>query len=165
MGNPRLLAVDANADMDASRFNLVIWVKRDVLNFTIKNLFPVFIVIGVSYLVFFIPPREIGTRIGLGTSTLLTTAFFDLSLSSHLADIGYVVAVEYFFYVVYLLAVFGIMVTISGFIEAKAEKHGEKEALIKRLNLIGKFVYPAVIFITFALYVYFYGLARLLPPA
>ncbi len=157
MGNPQLLASDAIADMDASRFNLVIWIKRDALNFTIKNLFPVFIVVGVSYLVFFIPPKELGTRIGLGTSTLLTTAFFDLSLSNHLPDIGYIVAAEYFFYVVYLLAVFGIVVTITGFVEAKVEKRDEREALIRRLNLAGKIIYPTAIVITFILYAYRYG--------
>ncbi|MGK7958667.1 MAG: ABC transporter substrate-binding protein, partial [Crocosphaera sp.] len=92
LGNPQFF--NSDTDIEYSSFNAIISIQRDGIGFAFKNLFPLFLIICVSYLLFFIPPEQISPRVSIGVSTLLTTAFFHQRLSNDLPEIGYLIAIE-----------------------------------------------------------------------
>lgn len=140
LGNPRL----STAGIEYSAFNVGALIRRDALSFSIKNLFPIFAVLMLSYLAFFMPADQFGLRVSLGINAIMTTAFFSLRVSSDLPPIGYLVALEYFFFMTYTLAIFVIVVSIFSFVASK----NENGAVIKRLDWLGRIAHPLVIVVT-----------------
>ena len=158
LGNPKFLALQFDDTIQYSRFNMVIQLQRDSLGFTLKNLLPVFLVIVAAYLILFIPADAIAPRAVAGLNTLLTTAFFHIRLSNDLPTIGYVVAIEYIFYAMYLLGLFGLFTSIFSYVAFKQQQ----EQTVKRLDRVGKTVYPCVLVIFASLFGYSYVINPLL---
>ena len=148
LGNPSFFDQDTN--IEYSQFNVDISINRNTASFILKNLVPVFIIVGIGYIALFIPVSAYETRIGLGTSTLLTMAFFNARLSNELPDIGYLVAIEYIFYVVYGLSLFVVFISLINHLNAS------REVLVGRLNLASRITYPLVVMITAAVISYIY---------
>ena len=94
----------------------------------------------LAYLAFFIPAGEFGMRVSLGINAIMTTAFFSLKVSSDLPSIGYLVALEYIFFMTYTLAIFVIILAIFIYI---ADKQGNKK-MIHRLTWVGRIVFPLI---------------------
>ena len=141
LGNPRLF--HSNADLQYSRFNTVINIKRNTVSFTIKNLLPLLFFIGVSYLLLFLPLDYISVEAVSGT--LLAIVFFHLSLLEGLPEgIGYVVALDYGFYVIYSLIGLELLLVVIGH---KPEIRDNKAAT-RRLILIGRIVFPTILLIS-----------------
>jgi branched-chain amino acid transport system substrate-binding protein len=139
LGNPRFFG--ANQDIEYSRFNMEISIKRDVLSFSIKNLLPLLILLIFSYSVFFIPVSEFSTTNGIIRGVLLTVAFFHLKLSSDLPGVDYLVALDYVFYMLYILFVIELIFSMM----MRARK--EDEVYVRRLFVIGRVTYPLAILI------------------
>lgn len=143
-----------------TRYSLIdvnILVQRISLEYIIKSLLPLFLTLILAYISFFLPLGH-SERFGVGSTALLTTAFFHLNLATTLPEIGYTVLMEMFFYVSYALSVLMIVLeTIS----IRLENGGEQEADEKvtaaitqkreRLNLIGRVVYPIILLTSFLL--------------
>jgi branched-chain amino acid transport system substrate-binding protein len=136
LGNPRL----SNAGVEYSIFNTDTIIKRDAVNFSIKNLFPIFAVLVLAYLAFYIPPSEFGMRVSLGINAIMTTAFFSLKVSSDLPSIGYITVLEYIFFMTYSLAIFVIVLAITIFFANKQEN----QKMINRLTWAGRILFPIV---------------------
>ena len=134
LGNPSL----SNASVEYSTFKVETTIQRDAVNFSIKNLFPIFAVLVLAYLAFFIPPSEFGLRVSLGINAIMTTAFFSLKVSSDLPSIGYITALEYIFFMTYSLAIFVIILAIIIFFANKQSN----EKLITRLTWAGRIIFP-----------------------
>jgi hypothetical protein len=90
------------------------------------------------------PADQFGLHVSLGINAIMTTAFFSLRISSDLPPIGYLVALEYIFFMTYTLAIFVIVVSIFTFVASK----NENDNLIKRLNWLGRIVHPLTILVT-----------------
>ena len=141
LGNPRLF--NSDADLQYSRFNTVIHIKRDTVSFTIKNLLPLLFFIALSYLLLFLPFDYISVEAVSGT--LLTIVFFHLSLLEGLPEgIGYVVALDYGFYVIYGLIGLELLLVVVGH---KPEIRDNKAA-IARLVVIGRIIFPTILIIS-----------------
>ena len=74
----------------------------------------------------------------------MATAFFSVRLSNELPNIGYLVAIEYLFIAVYVLALFGIFAAIVSYVEVQRGDAGQQR-WEKRLILGGKIGYPVVV--------------------
>lgn len=134
-----------------SVFDIKISLMRDSLVFIIKSLLPLLITLILAYITFYLPLGH-SERLGVGSTGLLTTAFFHLNFSNTLPEIGYTVAMEYFFYASYAMsALIVLLETISVRMQSAAEDSKKKEQKAAyerkraRLNMIGKIVYPAVL--------------------
>jgi branched-chain amino acid transport system substrate-binding protein len=157
LGSPILF--DLDSQIEYSRFNAVIEIKRDILSFVTKNLLPLLFLIAISYAIMFLPFTEISIEAISGT--LVAVAFFHLSLANGLpTGIGYAVALDYAFYTIYALIAFQILVLVIG----KYDKFKENQVALQRLLLIGKLVYPIVFLIVGAATVYLYGEPFKSPP-
>lgn len=148
LGDPQNF--DNTITTNFSQFTINILVKRNSLEFVIKSLLPLLITLILAYITFFLPLGH-SERLGVGSTALLTTAFFHLSLASSLPEIGYTVAIEYFFYSAYLMsALIVLLETISIRLETQAssaenqasDMEGQpattKEKKLKKLNDLNK---------------------------
>ena len=158
LGNPQFLELKFDDKIEHSRFNVVISLQRNSKSFIIKNLLPIFLVIIAAYLLLFLSAEAIAPRTVAGLNALLTTAFFHVRLSNDLPTVGYVVAIEYIFYLMYLLCLFGLFITVFSYVELKRNNSIQ----VKRLDQIGKTVYPTLFLISGLLFTYHYILTPLL---
>ena len=88
------------------------------------------------------------------SGTLLAIVFFHLSLLEGLPEgIGYVVALDYGFYIIYGLIALELLIVVVG------NKPGirENKAAIERLILSGRIVFPTILLISAIAFFYQYG--------
>jgi len=134
LGKKELLNTDAS--LEYSRFNFVVTIQRNFGSFSIKNLLPLFFFVLVSYLLLFLPFESITVEAVSGV--LLAVVFFHLSLLEALPDgVGYVVALDYAFYVIYGLIVLQMVMVVVG----KYPRFEENKQRLKQLIQLSRIVY------------------------
>ena len=137
-GDPNLLG--QKLDIQYSRFNINIEVRRDVLRFLTKTMLPVFFLITLAYLGFFLPGKQFETITGIMTGTILSVVFFHVDLSGRLR-VGYTVAQDYIFYLIYG------MLTVELLLSVIAWHKEDDESSVSRLFWIMRVIYPLVLVI------------------
>ncbi len=147
---------------DYSLFRVVVELQRSSLDYIVKSLLPLLITLILAYITFFLPLGH-SERMGVGSTALLTTAFFHLTLADSLPEIGYTVAMEYLFYASYLMSTLIVLLeTWSIRLEKRMEDTEDsnlKDVLNKkreRLGVAGKVVYPIILVIALAFMVLVY---------
>jgi len=138
-----------------SRFNTEIHIMRKIVNYLIKNLFLILVLIVISYITYFIPPDQFSIRISIGMSTLLTSAFSHVKLSNSI-PVAYLLALEYSFFGVYAVASLSIIISVLIYKNFKKLDHIKQDKqiinkatkLMKRLTVIGLIFHPLIIFIS-----------------
>lgn len=141
LGNPAFF--NSNSNIEYSSFNAVVVIQRDVPRFMVKNMVPLLLIILIAYTAFLFSPDQLSERFSLGTGSLLTTAFFHMSLTSELPQIGYVVAMEYVFYAIYVLY---FIIIISAFLTWVLWKQKSYKFSLS-INRISAITYEAIILI------------------
>lgn len=138
--------VDTDAQIEYSRFNAVIDIKRDIFSFSVKDLLPLMFFIVVAYLLLFLPFEYVSVEAVSGL--LLAVVFYHLSLIEKLPEgVGYVVALDYAFYIVYgLLGLELLLVTVG---HSKWFTTGKIQ--LKQLMDFGRLSFPTLLFISFGL--------------
>ena len=150
LGNPRLFNTDSS--LQYSRFNAVIGIERDTINFSIKNLLPLLFFIALSYLLLYLPFEAISVEAVSGT--LLAIVFFHLSLLEGLPEgIGYVVALDYAFYIIYGLIILELLLVVVG----NRSQIRDNEKAIERLIFTARIVFPTILFISAVILFVKYG--------
>ena len=157
LGNPQFF--DSDSDIEYSRFNTAITIKRDVLKFAIKNLLPLLATIILAYLALFLSQAQFGIKNAIGRGALMTVAFFHIKLSNDLPGIGYTIALDYVFYIIYALIILELVLTLAS--HKQHEKENENAA--RYLNLAGQVGYPIAILACGILLTRHYKIAN--PPA
>jgi len=149
LGNPQNFGNKIPTDF--SVFDIDIQIKRAALEYVLKSLLPLLITLVLAYITFYLPLGH-SERLGVGSTALITTAFFHLSLASSLPEIGYTVAMEYFFYAAYgISALIVLLETLSIRLEKISESATEEKLKAKyeqtrqTLNVIGRIVYPTIL--------------------
>lgn len=125
--------------IEYSQFNAAVEIKRYVLSFFLKNLFPTIILIILGYGIFF--TNILPTQAILGVNMILPTSLLHLRLYSELPNIAYFMLIEYVFYMIYLLALISILMALAMNANAKHEN------VVKTLQLAGKIGYPLCVLI------------------
>ncbi len=150
LGDPSFFGT--NSSIEYSRFNAVIEVKRDITSFITKNLLPLLFLVGLSYLIMFLPFKEIS--VGAVSGTLVAVAFFHLSLANGLpTGIGYAVVLDYGFYAIYGLIIFQLFLVVIG----QREDIRENKQSQQKVLLLGRIVYPVVFICVGIITFYVYG--------
>jgi len=138
-----------------SLFNATLTIKRHLLNFILKSMMPVIVLVVLGYIAFFL--RESNQKLAIGTNLILATSLFHLQMADNLPAIDYMVLLESFFYLVYVLAIFIILLAILDHIYEKQNKENAKEkgeALVRRFDIIGRISYPLILIIFVSLVAY-----------
>jgi branched-chain amino acid transport system substrate-binding protein len=186
LGDPQLIGL--NPDTEYATMNVAIPISRDVFSFILRNLLPVFFTLLLTYMAYFLPAEEFGTRTGILTGSILTIAFFHLGVSSSL-KVGYTVALDYAFYAFYAIIMIGLLTTMAEwYLHTRREKLEEQteelqnkprlnkatikenEDLIQReksseryMLQTGRIFFPASLILLSLTYVLIYGLGVKLP--
>ena len=154
LGNPGMFHAKADTAINYSRFNVVAEIERNAKSYMLKNLIPLFIVILLGYIMLFVSPEgpPFVARMSLGVIALLTAVFLKLEAAAQLPNIGYLVALDYMYFGVYVLILSGIVITVA---KHRALRRG-KEILAKRLDYFGRIFQPAYIVIGIGIFLYLY---------
>lgn len=144
-------AIDTNSDLEYSQFNAVIDISRDLLGFSLKNLLPLWFFVIVAYLLLFLPTEQLSAEVLSGL--LLAVVFYHLSLLQALPDgVGYVVALDYAFYLVYLLIGLEFVLLIV----ENTDRFQKSDISLNQLIRFSRFAFPAIILMFSGLFYWLY---------
>ena len=136
--------------IEFSQFNAMITISRHILNFILKTLLPIIFLVVLGYVAFYL--SAFAQKLTIGTNLILATSLFHLKLAAELPT-NYIVLIERFFFLVYLLAIFIILIAVS--MDRYEEGGSEKgKQFVKILNLAGKILYPLALFTFLGVTVY-----------
>lgn len=98
---------------DYSRLTLTIPVSRPVVAMTIKTFVPISLIVVCAALVFFVRPRYVEARIGLGITALLTLVALQLTSSASLPDVDYLMMIDKVYLLAYLFIIASLMRVVA----------------------------------------------------
>jgi hypothetical protein len=110
-------------------FNFYIW----------KVFFPLLLMVVLSWTVFWIDPAELGSRVQISVTTILTVIAFAFAIQANLPKVPYLTFIDLFFLVCYLF-VFATAIELTAVHVANRSGH---DAVARALNSASKIVLPA----------------------
>jgi ABC-type branched-subunit amino acid transport system substrate-binding protein len=138
---------DAQAFVQFSKFVTEISVQRDVRGFLLRNLMPLALLALVTYLALFLPPDQADIRIGFAATSILTAAVLLETVSGQL-DVGYIVAIEWGYFVYIALSAALVFVNIA----AGRLYRDKRYRAVGRLDRFARALYPVVGLVTVVIY-------------
>jgi branched-chain amino acid transport system substrate-binding protein len=135
-------------------FDTAIVVQRDVVAFMIKTLVPLFLLVLVVFATLFFPVSLTKERTTIPVTGILTSAVLLISISNQLPSLGYTMALEYMFYVFFVLCLMAMCAGFMGEILRNRAYHGHAIAV----DQIARISYAAVVLLTIAIFVWMYGI-------
>lgn len=148
-GDPNLFG--QKLDIQYSRFNINIEIRRDVLRFMAKTMLPVLFLITLAYLGFYLPGKQFETITGIMTGTILSVVFFHVDLSGRLR-VGYTVTQDYIFYLIYG------MLTVELLLSIIAWHKEEDDHYVSRLFWTMRIIYPFALVLGTAIILWVFGI-------
>ncbi|MEV0676073.1 ABC transporter substrate-binding protein [Actinosynnema sp. NPDC050436] len=95
-----------------SQYTADVVITRDVLPFLVKNLLPLVLLIGVTYLSLFFKASDGAAPVSMGVTAILSTAVLLNNVTSQLPSVSYTVALEWGYYAFILLAAVCVLVAM-----------------------------------------------------
>jgi hypothetical protein len=118
---------------DYSRVILTIPVTRPIVAMSLKTFVPIGLIVVCAALVFFVRPRYVEGRIGLGITALLTLVALQLTSGASLPDVDYLMMVDKIYLLAYLFIILALVrVVMTSWRGADAEA----EASISRSDRV-----------------------------
>jgi hypothetical protein len=125
-----------------SRVRYSIYVAREWRPYVLKFFLPLIIIVGLAYLVFFIPPEQLELACSLTVTSILSAIAFQLTIGDDLPNVGYLTCVDKVFYLTYLLIMLAMVQTVWTY---HLENDGRKN-LADGLELAGRWLFPFAFF-------------------
>jgi hypothetical protein len=150
VGAPRLQAgegVRVGRSGTFARFDAVIRLERDWSYYAWKLGLPLTLIVLMAYGVYYIPATAVPQQIGLGTTAMLTTIAYMLTLGSALPRISYLTRADRFFVGCAVLVFIGLAKAVA----TLALAQGPKAHYIQRADRWGRVLYPLALLATAAL--------------
>jgi branched-chain amino acid transport system substrate-binding protein len=134
--------------LNYSQFCAEISIDKDSTDSILRYFLPIIIILLVLYSIYFISVENFFIRLLIPISVLAANAFYHVKLLSDL-QVEYITALEYSYFVIYLLIVLGMALVLIINNRLKKEKH----KTIKKLLYVGRIIHPLIILISgFLLY-------------
>ena len=131
-----------NEGVEVSVLKLTITANRDAEYYVFRVLAPLFLVVAMSWCIFWIPPDRFEFQIGLGATSMLTSIAFSLSLASQLPTLGYLTALDkMLIWSIGLVFLSIVQALVSGRMVMK-----DKEDQARKLDRICRYVFPGAFF-------------------
>ena len=112
LGDPALVGLERMREL--SGFRMRIEVRRDISTTLIKTLLPIGLMTLIMFSTLYFPPALAATRVTVAITAGLSGAVLLAAINAHLGNVGYVIAVEYGFYVFFALCLLCIIVVLLG---------------------------------------------------
>jgi hypothetical protein len=129
-----------------SRFVVTVRIGRLFGPYFYKIVVPLLVILGMAYLVFFIPPQEIQSASGLAITALLSCIAFDVTVAQNLPAVGYLVVSDKFFITTYFLLFLNLTQSVItyNFYER------DRLALAEKWDKVCRIVFPVLYALSFA---------------
>lgn len=137
LGNPMLVEND-QTQIPYTAIRVEFQIQRNGWIYLWKNLFPLGFLLGLAYMAFLSRPGDYEKMYDIITSVILTAAFFQLGLNDSLPEIGYPTAMDWMFYLFYLLCVAQIVIVLL----IRRYVHTQREAQASLVLLMARYLYP-----------------------
>lgn len=125
-------------EVNFSRMVLSLEIGRHLTSYSSTILLPMTILFVIGLLLFAVPIQELPPRLSGGILVLVTVSLLRARLSNDLPNIGYLVAIDYIFFALQIIMLFGIMVSVLCY----WLKISQKEVFARRVNRLGALLYP-----------------------
>jgi hypothetical protein len=132
-----------------SRISFNIFIERNPFGIILKISLPLFVVLFLAYLVFFIPDYEIGTASALTVTALLAGIAFEWTIKDSLPKVSYLTLIDKLFYLVYFFIFYAMVQTIITFNLSKGSE--ENKILSVQIEEKSKYLYPILFILLSAL--------------
>ena len=129
---------EGEAEINFSRINLVIDIARGLSSSSSTILLPLAILFIIGLLIYLIPIVEIAPRVSAGVLVLITVSLLRARLANDLTNVGYLVAVDYVFFVFQIVMVFGISISIVAYLHWTRENISRAQTI----NRYGAILHP-----------------------
>lgn len=129
-----------------SRSTIELYFQRNYWGYVLKILLPLMIIVGMSYVVFYIQPSEIAATAGISVTSLLSCLALNFVIAQTLPSIGFLIKNDYFFLLSYVLILLTLAVTVLSFNLYNNNK-AESAAKAKKL---GRLLFPFLYLFCFA---------------
>lgn len=134
-----------------SQFNAAVRMQRISPGFLFKDIVPVIAMFLILYIVYFIYPGQLGTRIMIALTALLTNIFCHLKLLSEFSA-EYMLTTEYVFWAGYGLGGMAVLISVAGYTRLRQGTGKNPDSP----DRIGKMLHPSVMLTTGFVIVYRY---------
>jgi ABC-type branched-subunit amino acid transport system substrate-binding protein len=135
LGDPRTAGLDRTREL--SGFTVTIELRRRVVATLVKTLLPLILMAMVMYATLHFPPVLIKEKVTVAVTSALTGAVLLSSINTQLGTVGYVMDVEYVFYIYFVLCLLAI---VSALIGERWRSTGHPAAAL-RVERAGQFVF------------------------
>ncbi len=140
LGNPSLVGSDYTR-IAYPLIKVEFEIKRNGWSYIWKNLLPLGFLVGLAYMAFLSKASEYDKMYDVVTSVILTAAFFQLGLTESLPNIGYPTAMDWMFYILYLLCVAQIVTILL----IRKYIYNEKEPEADKIVWGARYAYPILV--------------------
>jgi hypothetical protein len=150
VGSPRVEATEGvrvGRSGTFARFNAVLDLERDWTYYAWKLGLPLTLIVLMAYGVYFIPATAVPQQIGLGTTAMLTSIAYMLTLGSTLPKISYLTRADQFFVGCAVLVFIGLAKAVA----TLALAQGPKAHYIQHVDRWGRALYPLALLAVAAL--------------
>ncbi len=131
-----------------SRINFRVEISRNPTGIMLKLGLPLFLVLVLSYLVFFIPDHEISTASALTVTSLLAAIAFQWTINDSLPKVSYYTTVDRVFYLVYSFIFYAMAQTVFTYNLSNGNSRAKK--ISQTIELHSRWIFP-VSFVTILL--------------
>jgi hypothetical protein len=153
LGKPALFSTANRTEF--GRFDTEISVRRNVVAFMVKALVPLFLLALVVFATLFFPGTLAKERTTIPVTGILTSAVLLISITNQLPALGYTVALEYIFYVFFMLC---LMAMVTGFL-SEILRNKQFHHHVYRIDLFGRVAYVLTVVLTIGVFTWKYSLA------
>lgn len=123
-----------------SRINFRIEISRNPTGIMLKLGLPLFLVLVLSYLVFFIPDHEISTASALTVTSLLAAIAFQWTINDSLPKVSYYTTVDRVFYLVYSFIFYAMAQTVFTYNLSNGGQRAKK--ISETIELHSRWIFP-----------------------
>lgn len=125
-------------EVNFSRMVLSLEIARHLTSYSSTILLPMTILFIIGLLLFAVPIQELPPRLSGGILVLVTVSLLRARLSNDLPNIGYLVAIDYIFFALQIIMLFGIAISVASY----WLRESGREKIAIRVNRIGALTYP-----------------------
>ena len=126
--------------IEVSGFMFSFTAKRHSDYYLLKVILPLLLIVGMSWIVFWIPPTQSATQISVSVTSMLTLIAYRFAVDSHLPNISYLTRLDYFILgstILVFLTLLQVVIT-----SIMASNDNLKTALI--IDLHSRWIFPLI---------------------
>lgn len=152
----RLGEPDASVSVEQAKlatrsvFQVTVQADREPGYFTRKLITPVALIVFMAYAIFWISPLQIAPQTGIGATSMLTLIAYQFALSGSLPRISYLTRADSFL----LWSLVLVFAALAEAIATAALMNFGKEAVVRKMDYVFRFLYPLAFVLILALAVF-----------